>query len=955
MLEEGEYVLNRNAVNAIGKQKLDRLNHEQEPRFLQKGGSAEVSHKELRQLRMQGKITQSEYLRRRKVIVAKAKAQANKPKPAPLSSFMPQNNNKVQSKPTVAQELQMKAFDLKNKYRHLVMPKAERKRAEGYLEQARNMSFNPNPNPNPMAEFHNQQELNKESTQRNNQKAIDDRILYEANKQNRHEQAITGALDLSKGKQTYDLARTKLRELGENNAQVKSIFDRDYTDTLGSFQDFTAEPKYVAPLGAKNESERNQARLWAKTATSDDLAMNTNSALKEAVENDRRASRYIKQNDERMNNALDRETESIIADEKHKADMEEWRNQRKLDMEKIPKIELKFFTGNKNLPMTEEAMATQMRQAIESKDYSTLSALAQGFQGSDAVDDGAGLLSVLNMGIVARQAGVPDEEIKAFTAIGDNARVDKFNRNSKPVQADPPPPESKASKILASLGRFGKGLTAKGDGKIDKSKWNLSPVEYASSVMEAKKAEPFKKASIIKAKSGIDRNAPIKVKIGPNQENAVDEGAFADQKADLMRRAGMKLPPTLQKGQEGGLVQHKAVGGLIAGLGTKLAPVGAAISKYGGAAMDFAKERYGASETNKNVLMQQEAEDTIGAMDFGDFKPTEQELSELQNQRMQGLAENDMYGESDDDWDTPDEDKIGVTDKAGLAGLAARNLAGDAVKGAVGTAVGGAGLAAKGIYEGGKALVKGAKGAYDWTTKGKTSFEDFQKTGEGSGWQKAGSLLSKIGTVGLAANEDSPFSSMLGNASAGVSKKGPVSANLNLDKKDKGMKGHVNETPQDVANQMADTKEQIEKITDPLNQDFSEQSMDGKGPLQPEDAPMFDKNNADSVKRRQAEMVKAGLDIGQSGDGGDGVDGAWGPKSEAKWAEYQAMKNSDEMTEDADGRQVYQFGSNYTAHTPAPEKSNVIIDPMTGASHTYNKQKGGFISGIMRYQNGGQV
>jgi len=38
-LEPGEYVLNRNAVNAIGKEKLDEINYEEEPRF-QEGGPA---------------------------------------------------------------------------------------------------------------------------------------------------------------------------------------------------------------------------------------------------------------------------------------------------------------------------------------------------------------------------------------------------------------------------------------------------------------------------------------------------------------------------------------------------------------------------------------------------------------------------------------------------------------------------------------------------------------------------------------------------------------------------------------------------------------------------------------------------------------------------------------------------------------------------------------------------
>ena len=44
MLEEGEYVLNRNAVNAIGKQKLDEINKRIEPRFAQHGGLIQRAH-----------------------------------------------------------------------------------------------------------------------------------------------------------------------------------------------------------------------------------------------------------------------------------------------------------------------------------------------------------------------------------------------------------------------------------------------------------------------------------------------------------------------------------------------------------------------------------------------------------------------------------------------------------------------------------------------------------------------------------------------------------------------------------------------------------------------------------------------------------------------------------------------------------------------------------------------
>ena len=41
VLEDGEYVLNRNAVKAIGKDRLDRINHVEEPRFAQNGGYME--------------------------------------------------------------------------------------------------------------------------------------------------------------------------------------------------------------------------------------------------------------------------------------------------------------------------------------------------------------------------------------------------------------------------------------------------------------------------------------------------------------------------------------------------------------------------------------------------------------------------------------------------------------------------------------------------------------------------------------------------------------------------------------------------------------------------------------------------------------------------------------------------------------------------------------------------
>ena len=57
------------------------------------------------------------------------------------------------------------------------------------------------------------------------------------------------------------------------------------------------------------------------------------------------------------------------------------------------------------------------------------------------------------------------------------------------------------------------------------------------------------------------------------------------------------------------------------------------------------------------------------------------------------------------------------------------------------------------------------------------------------------------------------------------------------------------------------------------------------------------------------------------------------------------------MTEDADGKQVYQFGHDYTPQS----EEEVFETPYHGVTQKYQKQGGGFISGIMRYQNGGQV
>ena len=348
-------------------------------------------------------------------------------------------------------------------------------------------------------------------------------------------------------------------------------------------------------------------------------------------------------------------------------------------------------------------------------------------------------------------------------------------------------------------------------------------------------------------------------------------------------------------------------------------------------------------------------------------KVTQRGQSSLIKQRAQGLADNAMYGEQDDDWETDDEDNINPANDDAMNSMAIKQTAGklgvDALKG---TAYGAAGIAAaplvgtaltaKGIYKGGKAT-------YDWATEGKTDFDTFEKTGEGSKWQKWGGMLAKAGAIGRGMNEDMPFSSMMDNASAGPNKKAKTSADI-TNKKD-GMDGYVNpQTKQAQAevNAVADSNKAIKDITDPLNQDLSSTATDGVTALK--DESIFDKGNTDMVNERQAILKKAGLDIGTSGAGGDGIDGNWGEKSQAAWDEYQAMKNSDEMTEDADGKMVHSFGHDYEqkpdystdTRTSAEVQANYPVG-VDGSIYTRPVQhkQGGFISGIMRYQNGGEV
>ena len=134
MLEKGEYVLNRNAVKAIGKKKLDKVNHGQHPRFMKNGGGVE----------------------------------------APMVNIPPSMN--------IPQELQQKALMLQHKYRHLVMPKAVKKEFNSLLAQSRAMY--PTPTSPKMPDYNAMNQRSNDSQARRNQKVMDQKVVFEGMKRN---------------------------------------------------------------------------------------------------------------------------------------------------------------------------------------------------------------------------------------------------------------------------------------------------------------------------------------------------------------------------------------------------------------------------------------------------------------------------------------------------------------------------------------------------------------------------------------------------------------------------------------------------------------------------------------------------------------------------------------------------------------------------------------------------
>jgi len=265
----------------------------------------------------------------------------------------------------------------------------------------------------------------------------------------------------------------------------------------------------------------------------------------------------------------------------------------------------------------------------------------------------------------------------------------------------------------------------------------------------------------------------------------------------------------------------------------------------------------------------------------------------------------------------------------------------------------GAGALAGGVAALPGVIGKGLEKGYEGLTKDKASYEDVASGKErGSLLQRLGKGMAFAGNVVDVFNAPDPSQAM-----------GQVDIKFSPGKgKEKVAQMDLGET--DVNKDLAVTQEEVKNPALDGSQ-LEETNVQNKIDQATKDIPSPMMTDEMDARKKQELMVKAGIDIGQSGENKDGIDGNFGPKSEAGWKQYTEMIQSGNYTEDPDGRLVYNFGGGNAGGEP--EES--AISQMYGYGYTPNtappinpqpvhlqkKQGGGFISGLLQYQKGGLV
>jgi len=768
-----------------------------------------------------------------------------------------------------------------------------------------------------------QMRINKESGQRKNQEVMDNLVMEEVQMIGNIENILSG----HRGSQNYDVAKTQLRNLGEANSNYKSVFEM-VNDGM-SFDEFTREDKYVEPPSlSETESRQLDHLLNDRNYTPDDIAQNPQ--LQEIMS---RASgkqlSKLNANARAVDMAMEDEDRAILQQEqrnaqlKHNSQMEEAAYQDK--MSKGPKIG-RYYGPN----IDDDAMNLMARDYVKYDDNKP-DAMVQGLMGSDSIEDDLGLMGMLNMRRELKNAGASDDKLKAFDDLGHRARIDKMERSYKKEYGD----KKDMQQLMAerSEAEFNKAPSM-----VERT--TEAPKKRGFLAGLANKAKLKTQLAGLKTqKAGGDLMAGLSGKYSKNLKreiNAQEGGGFLD----LIQKSATQVADTAGQGWESA---GKAWGGVKDTV------------KAGG---EFLEGRYG-DKAIKNRQADQEAYGTLSQMEGWDDM-SQEEQQQAVNTRVQGLSDNKMYG---DEWGedefTGDAGETGNVDISGGEGWTkAGAVAGDTVKAAGVGLLGAAGLGVGGTLFAGKKAIEGGKKLWDKATDEKSgilggeraSYEDFASGKERGSWlQRLGRGMNTAGNFVSMAGEDVPFSSYGNNELTGIKKR---------DKPQKGIKQtnvnvRLNEQVEGPPEPGRKDDGQTLQVSDDIKNNKTVNTSAGKlAPSvilskikSPDDLKNLD---PEMLKTVQASLAEAGYDMTKSGVEGGGFDGKFGPETQAAFAEYMKSQTMSPV-EQAETEQQPELGT--VGGGSDPDKYDHIMDGSDGLTF----QRGGFISKMRAYQNGGLV
>lgn len=737
-----------------------------------------------------------------------------------------------------------------------------------------------------------EEQSRQDSQYRQNQSIKDAQIMGDAK--------IMSAFDQAHGL-GGDKGLNAIYNIGKDNPYAVSVFDKmnEGKITFAELTENVANPKeFVKPWSPSATEITQMENLLNQGWMPDDIKANPAMAKVYNHYESRNLRRLGERNVDRMLQSEEDQIASDLRDKKYKA--QQLADEQAYQEKMAAGPSLYYGPG-----INEKRMNQLSKWAVKYGDKDVMG-LVQGLMGSDGIKDSDGVYGMLNMRANLKRHGASDEFLKEFDEMGHYARIGKMERNYEKEYGKPKSMQE---------------LLAERDNKRFDAMTKMEPLPVPENPRQGLIASTLNKMGLKTQLAG----------------HKVAEGV-KDAGGALMAGLSGKYDKNLKReinAQEGGgfldLLNKSAqqvvdAGGQALDAGKKgWDSLGKGVKAVG----DFVDDRYGDTAI-KNRQADQEAYGTLSEMEgWGDLDQATKD--KLANQRVQGLSDNEMYGEG--------EDQVDISGGEGLTKAGA--IAGDVAKGVGVGLLGGAGLGVGAIGAGVAGLAKGAKGLYDKATAEdgflggeRASYEDF-KSGKsrGSFLQRLGKGMAGAGNIVEMANEDIPFSS-LGQSDVqfgwkgGKKKKstGYINDPSNVTSGATQNKPEDNMTPEQQQ-QMRDSIAVNQKVVKGVNDDGSVRSdastsggntnilnQPGGPPISNEPPPDWMQNmiakdqgpkTIEDIKAMDPDKIKEiQTQLGVT------VDGKVGPETTGAWEAHIAKQN---------------------------------------------KQRGGFISGLMNYQMGGYI